>query len=248
MKRTSACALAAALLLAAGNLASAQVGGGSASGVFGGSRNVGGATGTSAGARTFGGTQGAQGGAAQFGGTGGTGGTISGATQQDMQAGVITGNERFARGNTSFIGNDSQDAGSTLGILGGQNTGQAGIRNFAALLQEQIQPQGQNQGGQNAIPFRIARVIAFQTPGFTEDAGANPRLSEALSLRLSRMSQSRSGSSVQAELLGRTAILRGTVANSYDRDLLAQLALLEPGVAAVENQIEVGQTESPPAE
>lgn len=245
MKSTKTCALAAALLLAAGNLASAQVGGGSASGVFGGSRNVGGATGTTAGARTFGGTQGAQGGAAQFGGTGGT---VAGATQQDMQAGVITGNERFARGNTSFIGNDSQDAGSTLGILGGQNAGQAGIRNFAALLQEQIQPQGQNQGGQNAIPFRIARVIAFQTPGFSPDAGANPRLSEALSLRLSKMSQSRSGSSVQAELLGRTAILRGTVANSYDRDLLAQLALLEPGVAAVENQIEVGQVESPPAE
>ena len=239
MKRTAMLTLAA-LFLGAGQVALAQVGGASASGVFGGSRNVGGATGTTAGARTFGGSQGT------VGATQGTGGTISGATQQDMQAGTVTGNERFVRGNTSFIGNDSQDAGNTLGILGGQATGNAGIRNFAALLQQQTQPQGQNTGGQNAIPFRIARVIAFQTPGFSEEGGANPRVSESLSRRLSKMSQGRSGSSVLAEVVGRTATLRGTVANSYDRDLIAQVALLEPGVAAVDNQIEVGPGGSQP--
>jgi hypothetical protein len=248
MKKSTAFA-ALAVVLATAVPAAAQVGGGSSSGLFGGSRNVGGASGTTAGTRTFGGTQGlgAQGGGGF--GQGGVGGTVAGATQQDLQAGTITGSERFMRGNTSFIGNDSQDVGNTLGILGGQQAGGAGLRNFAAILsqQQQQQTQGGNNGGQNAIPFRISRVIAFATPEFSPDAGANPRVSAALSQRLSRMSQGRLGSSVQAEMLGRTVILKGTVANSYDRDLLAQVALLEPGVAAVDNQIEVGPVEDQPA-
>jgi hypothetical protein len=44
---------------------------------------------------------------------------------------------------------------------------------------------------------------------------------------------------VEVVAVGRTAVLRGTVANAQQRDLLARLALLEPGVSAVQNELVV---------
>jgi osmotically-inducible protein OsmY len=45
---------------------------------------------------------------------------------------------------------------------------------------------------------------------------------------------------IQASLEGRTAVLRGTVASEADRQLAEGLAMLEPEVLAVRNELVVG--------
>jgi osmotically-inducible protein OsmY len=42
---------------------------------------------------------------------------------------------------------------------------------------------------------------------------------------------------IEVTLQGRTAVLRGGVATPHNRDLAARLALLEPGVDQVQNEL-----------
>ena len=44
---------------------------------------------------------------------------------------------------------------------------------------------------------------------------------------------------VQVSISGQTAVLRGSVASTDDRDLAEQIALLEPSVSSVRNELSV---------
>ena len=53
-------------------------------------------------------------------------------------------------------------------------------------------------------------------------------------------------SSPQIEMVGRTAVIRGVVANERDRELIARMTSLEPGVSAVENLVTIQPPPTPP--
>ena len=50
---------------------------------------------------------------------------------------------------------------------------------------------------------------------------------------------------MQVEMEGETVVLRGTVPSERDRDLAARLALLEPGISAVRNELRVVPSSEP---
>src|SRR5262249_45627024 len=96
-----------------------------------------------------------------------------------------------------------------------------------------------NRGGQNnnnngrsnlQMPTNYAVAFNFPTPG-----GA--KLSQKLSTELSKSRGITAMGPIAVRMEGSTAILRGTVANEHDRDLAARLALLEPGVYQIRNEL-----------
>lgn len=239
--------LALALVLGRGTDADAQVSNRTSSGLFG-SRTVGGTTGVSAGTRTFSG--GTRGGTTGLGpGVGGPGGTLAGATQQNEQVGTITGNERFLRGNRqgAFVGSDTADIANAQRALGSLITGGGPLGGIQGLRSNnQDVNQGLNdRGGRSGqrIVYRTSRQIGFRVNG-----PAAPELSATLTRRLQDSAQLLSTSPLQVQVQGRTAVLRGSVATEFDRALAAQVALLEPGIAQVDNQLVVAPAASPSPE
>jgi hypothetical protein len=89
---------------------------------------------------------------------------------------------------------------------------------------------------QNAAPpaIRVQLRPAFDFPPLTPLQSNFP-----LQRRLSKEMAVVGVASPQIEMVGRTAIIRGVVATERDRELIARLASLEPGVSAVENLVEI---------
>lgn len=160
----------------------------------------------------------------------------------------------FVGGATGFVGAGAQ--GNTLGALGGLNTGGlgglgglrgglgGGLGGFGRGGQF-----GQTQfGQQNTAATRPIRVSIRL--GFTHPGPAPTVVSAKFARRLRRLPSLPSAESVAVEMDGRTAVLRGEVASGRERDLIARLALLEPGVSDVKNELTVkSEVESipPPA-
>ena len=63
---------------------------------------------------------------------------------------------------------------------------------------------------------------------------------------LTKLTHWPSGAPLEVSLEGRTATLRGTVATRHDRALAEQLLLLEPSVARVKNELQVGPVGATP--
>jgi hypothetical protein len=205
-------------------------GGRSTSGMFG-SRTLG--SSLRAGNRSLGGTA--------------RGGTVAGMTQQEMgNIGQITGTERFTRGGRQqqgFIGNETGDVAGFFSMLNAGRTGNVQTNN-----QRRRDPEAEtnvNAGGQqnNNNVRRMYRTT--RTVGFDYVATSTPELSSTVSQRIQKTPGIRTRSTIDVEIVGRTAVLRGVVATAHDRELAARLASLEPGVSAVQNELEVAQ--SPPA-
>jgi osmotically-inducible protein OsmY len=90
----------------------------------------------------------------------------------------------------------------------------------------------QQQQGQRQIRTKL--VIGFQAPTVAPEV-ANVKV-EAL---LNRGLELPAGSTVAVSMQGSTAVLRGSVNSEYDRGLAERLALLEPGIVAVQNELTV---------
>ncbi len=254
------CGLAAAAWLAAPASAQFSTGGqpgggtrssGSTSAGMFGSRTVGGASGLSAGQRSFTGGRQQQtlGQGQQLGG----GQAVLGRTLQNNTSGGLT-QGRFLRQNRTgqFVGSDTGDVGASLGILGGNQAGAAGLN---AVIQ-QLRPQGQgrqrnnqpNQGagmgnrGQQPI-YRVSREPGFQVAQPTNTTAA---FNERLTNLVNRSRTVQADSPIEVQMSGRVAILRGSVASDRARVLAARLVLLEPGVDQVDNQLQVPEAEPQP--
>ena len=70
--------------------------------------------------------------------------------------------------------------------------------------------------------------------GFEPPAKATQRVTGQLEQRLGKHLKT---PSLEIQLEGRTAVLRGSVATDHDRALAEQLALLKPGISFVRNEI-----------
>lgn len=211
--------------------------------------NFGGARGGSTtsglfGSRTLGGNL--QGGGNSLFGSGTRGSSAgSSATTQQMQGGVLTGNERFMNQNRdvtrNFVGADAGEVRSigTAGNAQAQNL--QGLQNafsqFRQFNQLQQQFNNLNNAGQAArTPVRIGLTLGFDAP-----AAVSTRVSSTVAGRLTRLPGVEFVGAPQVSFVGRTAVVQGTVASERDRELVSRLLLLEPGISAVRNELTIAR-------
>jgi hypothetical protein len=74
----------------------------------------------------------------------------------------------------------------------------------------------------------------------------SPVVGARVQARLTRIPQLRDRATVSVEMDGRVAVLRGEVVSSHERELVARLVLLEPGISGVQNELKVIQAEATP--
>ena len=118
-----------------------------------------------------------------------------------------------------------------LGIL--QNLMNRSRQNTFNQQQAQRGARGAVGGqGQTQVPIRL-------TLGFQPQPVEAPRLTATLTQRLTRVPALPSASQIRLEMAGQTVVLRGTVASEDERQLAEGLVRLEPGVAAVRNELVV---------
>jgi osmotically-inducible protein OsmY len=204
------------------------IGGGSTASNTSSGRSVGGSI--SAGQRTLTGSSANRGGA---GGQGGFSNIGSMNEQQVSQAGQLSNSERFVRGNRqggTFVGADSGDAALRSLVAGGRvMSSLQGLRQ----LQQTFNPNTEGQED-NERKYRIQIQTAFDYP-----PPAAPAITVNLQRQLGPTSQLSTLGPIRVEIQGRTATLSGTVASEHTRALAEKVALLEPGISAVRNELTV---------
>ena len=173
---------------------------------------------------------------------------------QQAQGGTITGNERFLRENREVgqvIGGTTEGVGLIRGAevtttsqagRGGTNlfgSGRSGFGNlFNQLNQFNANANRNTQRQLRRVPFELG----FKPPQLAPPA----QLSEQIQTRLDRIPQLRKMGQVSLNLEGQTAVIRGQVENANDRDLVARLVMMEPGVSDVRNELTLAGEPAPP--
>jgi hypothetical protein len=167
-----------------------------------------------------------------------TAGNISGQTGQSDRFAIERDAGAFVGGSTTnVIGSQAATGGGgvgTAGLLGA--LGSVGNRNNNSLF-NQFNQQGNTQGtAEPQIRFRI-------TLGFSHPRPTGTKVSATFARRLSRIPQLPSARSVAVTMEDRTAVLAGQVDSERAKRLIEKLAMMEPGVSAVRNELMVKATE-----
>jgi hypothetical protein len=206
-------------------------------------------------AQTQGSQQGGLTGRTSTGQTAGSGSTLS----QTQGYGLDTrftgsGFNRFMSG-SSTMGQTTAGAGAATAGAFGQSAGQAGEQSrFGSSQQLGLMGMmgGLGRGGmfgmnnmmggmgtqqnQQQGKVRTHLRLGFETPG--QPAGTvGPRFTQVVQRVLDRPDVG--GGQVSVTLEGSTAVLTGTVASKHARDVVERLAMLEPGIGAVRNELTV---------
>jgi hypothetical protein len=159
-------------------------------------------------------------------------------TQQDV--GTLQGNERFLRQNrraTDFVGNDVRELQRFVGALQARTLGQVtpttqGLRRRVDRSESVNQPLGPARRG---TMYNPRLDISFEAPPVPESLRPDRR---ALDI-LVRSPQMSGPSRIAVSLEGRTAILQGEVPSEADRDLAETLLTFEPGISAIQNDLQI---------
>lgn len=152
--------------------------------------------------------------------------------QMQEGAGAVSGDERFLRENRqpgAFVGADTGDAVN----LRSQMQGQVQQQNFGNLFQNlfgNANIQNQNPRTQLRIPIKL---------GFAPRPIPTTQVAVTFTARLTRLPEFHATGPIEVTMEGRTAVLRGKVASEADRQLAEDLAMLEPAVRAVRNELVV---------
>lgn len=142
------------------------------------------------------------------------------------------------------LGSNLGGFGGGLGGFGGGLGGfGGGLGGFGGLGAQQGRGQtGAGRQGQRAgtgqLPIRAPIRI-----GFTQASISGEVVSSRFQTRLTNLPGVSLMGPIEVVMDGQTAVLRGTVASENDRDLIARLAVLEPGISEVRNELTV----APPA-
>ncbi|MEX2174384.1 MAG: BON domain-containing protein [Pirellulaceae bacterium] len=171
-------------------------------------------------------------------GAGGTGQVGNGAALQQSQQGVgeISGNERFLRENRqgAFVGSDAGDATNVR-----SQAGAVRAPNYGNLFQNLFNQQGpaftNQNNGRGSTPLRIPIKLGFEPRPI-----ATAQVSTAFTNRLTNLPAFRSLGPLEVTMQGQIAVLQGVVASEDDRRLAESLAMLEPAVLGVKNELVVG--------
>ena len=152
--------------------------------------------------------------------------------------GTITGAERFVRGArqaTDFIGTDSGDRRGFVGLS------QSRSRRTPPLLPLQARPEPNvNQAASQNESNSATALYPTRLTLSPELTVAPPEAIQAtLDRRLRNSPRIRWTSPLELTVDGQTAILRGEVATSRDRELAQAWAEFEPGISSVQNDLTV---------
>ncbi len=181
---------------------------------------------------------------------GGTRGSSVGgsATTQQVQAGTVTGSERFINANRdatqSFVGVDTSEVRNIGGVgAGAANQGLGNAFNqFRQFDQFRQQFNNFNNAGQNArTQVRVGLTLGFEPPVATTTP-----FSGEVAQRLTRLPGVNLVGTPQVTFEGRTAVIRGAVASARDREMVSRLVLLEPGISAVRNEMTIASGSADP--
>jgi hypothetical protein len=213
------------------------------------------------GSNTLGGSSSANYGTGSSSGSSSTNSSSSGSrTTGSVQPNVAMSNQNVAtqaiqntRKQTqgAFVGADTADTGNflsrqntaTTGTTGTRTTGsRSGANNGLAQLQSLFQQNQQGMNGQNqsqpAPQIRVALRL-----GFRPQPVSTARV-QSFQSRLTRLPEMRFIGPAQVVMEGRTAVLRGKVATEEDRELAEALAMMEPEVLRVRNELVVEEPSS----
>jgi hypothetical protein len=148
-----------------------------------------------------------------------------------MAPAVATTQQRGA-----FVGADTSDT-TNARSLQGSNARRATPNNGLAQLQNLFAQglQNVNQGNKAASQVQIPVALKL---GFAPQPVAPARV-QSFQTRLTKLPSIRFVGPASVTLEGRTAVLRGTVASEEDRELAAALAMMEPDVKDVRNELTV---------
>lgn len=170
-------------------------------------------------------------------------GNVSGQTGQSQNFMIQRDANAFIGGAaTSFFGGQGATGGTGgaglrgmggLGGLGGLGGGLGGVGGMGGLG-------GGNQANtqNNAEPQIRFRI----TLGFSHPRPAATKVSADFARRLTRIPQLESAEAVAVTMEDRTAVLAGEVATEHEKMLIEKLAMMEPGVSAVRNELTVKAT------
>jgi len=112
-----------------------------------------------------------------------------------------------------------------MGGMGGMGMGGMGMGGM----------QGQGSTQALKIPIRLGAGLSRSTPFAT----ATPVRAARFERRLTKLRAVNTGAGVEVEVRAGIATLTGTVPTDRDREMIEQLALLEPGIEKVENELKV---------
>ena len=166
------------------------------------------------------------------------------AAEVTAQAGQIQGNERFLRGSRrrgDFVGSDRFDQRGFVGSQQGSTTGPflqstIGIRPERDRTFQINQPLPRPSANQ---PYPPRLQVDFTVP---DGIGWASQLNQ----ELSNPDFFSSGNRFEVLVEGRTAILRGEVADARERDLAELLVSFEPGISEVQNRLTLANQSSAP--
>lgn len=145
------------------------------------------------------------------------------------------------RQQAGFVGADRSDAGNVMSMQALQQSQMSSLQNAFSQMSRQNQQRNQqnmnqNRNQQNQKQLRIS--IRADIP-LRSTSATSTRLGQQFETRLKKIPGLTKGHSVEVEMSGRTAVLRGSVPSERDRELAEGLALLEPGISAVQNELVV---------
>ncbi len=195
------------------------------------------------------------------------GSSMGGGSSQGNPLGNLGGADAMlsnrAQQSSGFIGRSSEDMQRFIGAAAAaQGQGQQGMgrnqgMNFGGGGRNQQfgGQMGRGQQGQNGqfddmldnqSAEQLQNQRRFRTKlslGFTPPPKLAANFTTASSIRLTRSLERSVGTGVQVQLADATVVLAGTVPTTTEKMLAEQLALLEPGVARVQNDLVVaGET------
>jgi BON domain len=154
-----------------------------------------------------------------------------------------TGSGAANRGGTGY--NSSQSGrGQQSSQFGGQGLGRQGGQSRRGTGQSGQQGQ-YGQGGAAAGKQQVWFEPRIEV-GFTVSAPQASVIQADVARPLHVPALSSRFGTVQVSVMGDTVILRGTVTSENDRLLAAQMAMLEPAVSSVRNELTVAPAATPP--
>ncbi len=155
-------------------------------------------------------------------------GALRDQTGQTGQAGQMQG---FQRTQTGFnMGGFNARGVNQFGNMG--QMGQLG-RMFGGAMN--------TRGARTRENLRTSVELGFQAPAAPTPTVVSSRVQN----RIARIPRIQEMGSVNVQMEGQTAVLQGQVASAQDRDLVARMLLLEPGISDVRNELTLAASNDP---
>jgi len=170
------------------------------------------------------------------------GGTPGSRTTQDISsAGSITGSERFIQDNRQgqFVGSDTGELANVRSQVGAGSQGGNPLQGLESLV-NRFGSQNPNQGAPGAVSNTRRTIRAPLRIGFEQFGSASANVAVDFKNRLNRVPQIPNSGAINVRMVGRIAVLTGTVDSENSRTLAESLARLEPGISDVRNELTVG--------